>query len=242
MNKTHEHLMQIYNRLLDHFGPRHWWPARTQFEVIVGAILTQNVSWKNVEKAIQNLDRLGLLDPHRLLAAPLEVIEEAVLPTRYYRQKAKRLRGFCEFLVREYQGELAELFSLDIKELRERLLALKGIGKETADSIILYAAEKPIFVVDAYTKRIFYRLGLLPEDAGYDRVQEFFMNHLPPETGLYNEYHALIDALGNTLCASRKPRCTECPLEDICGFHSETSRCISEGEADGKVSVADTRQ
>ncbi len=242
MNRTKERLMQIYNRLLNHFGPRHWWPARTEFEVIVGAILTQNVSWKNVEKAIHNLDRLGLLDPHRLLAAPLEVIAEAVLPTRYYRQKAERLRGFCEFLVREYQGELAGLFSLDIKELRERLLALKGIGKETADSIILYAAGKPIFVVDAYTKRIFYRLGLLPEDAGYDRVQEFFMKHLPPETGLYNEYHALIDALGNTLCASRKPRGTECPLTDICGFCSEISRSGSERETDGKVSVADTRQ
>ncbi|NLW45301.1 MAG: endonuclease III domain-containing protein [Syntrophomonadaceae bacterium] len=242
MSKTRERLMQIYNRLLDHFGPRHWWPARTQFEVIVGAILTQNVSWKNVEKAIQNLDRLGLLDPHRLLAASPEVIAEAVLPTRYYNQKAERLRGFCEFLVREYQGELSRLFSLDIKELRERLLALKGIGKETADSIILYAAEKPIFVVDAYTKRIFCRLGLLPEDAGYDQVQEFFMKHLPPETELYNEYHALIDALGNTLCASRKPRCTECPLADICGFCGETSRFGSESEADEKVSVADTRQ
>lgn len=242
MSRTQERLMQIYNRLLDHFGPRHWWPARTEFEVIVGAILTQNVSWKNVEKAICNLDRLGLLDPHRLLAAPLEVIAEAVLPTRYYRQKAERLRGFCEFLLREYQGELTELFSLDITELRERLLALKGIGKETADSIILYAAGKPIFVVDAYTKRIFYRLGLIPEDANYDRVQEFFMKHLPPETGLYNEYHALIDALGNALCANRKPRCTVCPLADICDFCSDISKSGNESEADGNVPRPDIRQ
>ncbi|MGE5543346.1 MAG: endonuclease III domain-containing protein [Bacillota bacterium] len=223
MDKLQARLMQIYNLLLEYFGPRHWWPAKTDFEVIVGAILTQNVAWKNVEKAIQNLENHGLLDPHLLIKAPVEVVEEAVRPTRYYRQKAARLRGFCGYLVREYQGELERLFTLDIKELRAELLTLKGIGKETADSIILYAARKPVFVVDAYTRRIFNRLGLLPEDAGYDQMQDFFMRHLPPDTGLYNEYHALIDGLGNTICFNKRPRCEECSLAGICDYPTEVS-------------------
>lgn len=216
-------LIEIYNRLLGHFGSRHWWPAKTDFEVIVGAILTQNVAWRNVEKAILNLEAQGLLDPQQLVDAPLELVEEAVRPTRYYRQKAQRLHGFCEFLIREYQGDLGKLFSLEIEELRAELLALKGIGQETADSIILYAARKPIFVVDAYTRRIFYRLGLLPEDAAYDEMQDLFMRHLPPDTKLYNEYHALIDGLGNNLCANKKPGCEECPLVEICVYHKNES-------------------
>lgn len=223
MNEIQVRLIEIFNLLLSYFGPRHWWPARTEFEVIVGAILTQNVAWKNVEKAIRNLESYGLLDPQLLAKAPLELVEETVRPTRYYRQKAKRLRGFCEFLIEEHQGELSGLFAMEISELRTRLLALKGIGKETADSIILYAARKPIFVVDAYTRRIFHRLGLLPEDAGYDEMQDFFMQHLSPDTGLYNEYHALIDGLGNTLCSNKKPRCDECPLAEICVYYNTVS-------------------
>lgn len=218
MSKMQTRLMHIYNLLLEFFGPRHWWPAKSDFEVIVGAILTQNVAWKNVEKAIQNLENHGLLDPHLLINAPVELVEEAIRPTRYYHQKAARLRGFCEYLTREHQGELAGLLALDAKDLRAELLALKGIGKETADSIILYAARKPVFVVDAYTRRIFYRLGLLPEDAGYDEMQDLFMKHLPPDTSLYNEYHALIDGLGNRMCFNKRPRCEECPLAEKCVY------------------------
>lgn len=228
MNTLQARLMQIYNLLLGYFGPRHWWPAKTDFEVIIGAILTQNVAWKNVEKAIRNLEIHGLLDPYLLVNAPVELVEEAVRPTRYYRQKAERLRGFCEYLARIHQGELERLFALDIKELRAELLSLKGIGKETADSIILYAARKPVFVVDAYTRRVFYRLGLLPEDASYDQMQDFFMRHLPPDTSLYNEYHALIDGLGNRICFNKKPGCEVCPLAGICVYQTTISASKNE--------------
>lgn len=208
--------------LLGHFGPRNWWPAKTDFEVIVGAILTQSVSWKNVEKAMVNLERDGLLDPESIISAPMELVEEAVIPTRYYRQKAERLRIFCQYLMREHRGELSSLFSIEIGELRSELLALKGIGKETADSIILYAARKPIFVVDAYTRRIFNRLGMFREDISYDEMQDFFMTHLPEDLYLYNEYHALIDGLGNSRCSNKRPKCEGCPLAEMCRFGSST--------------------
>lgn len=213
-------LMQIFQLLLGHFGPRRWWPAQDDFEVIVGAILTQSVSWKNVEKAIANLRALGLLHPLALTEATPEVLEEAVRPTRYYRQKAERLRVFCHYLRDRHNGDLSSLFSLETQDLRAELLALKGIGQETADSIILYAARKPIFVVDAYTRRIFHRLQIFPADISYDDMQGFFMRNLPPDLYLYNEFHALIDGLGNTRCSNRKPRCEGCPLLELCGFPS----------------------
>jgi endonuclease-3 related protein len=217
--------MVIYHSLLDFFGPRHWWPAETRFEIIVGAILTQSVSWRNVVQAINNLKTLSLLDPFKIVQAPAEVLEQAVRPTRYYRQKAERLRNFCLFLIENYQGDLSRAFQQDLWEMRERLLALKGIGQETADSILLYAGEMPIFVVDAYTRRIFSRLGIFPADAGYEEMQRFFMAHLPPDTALYNEYHALIDGLGNNFCSNNRPACGECPLRDMCaGGTIEESR------------------
>lgn len=214
--KTTALLMQIYQAMFDKLGPRNWWPAETPFEVIIGAILTQSVSWGNVEKAIENLKKQGLLNPHQLVLADDEVLEEAVRPTRYYKQKALRLKAFCTMLVEEYGGDLDLLFALDLPVLRRRLLQIKGIGPETADSIILYAAEKPIFVVDAYTRRIFSRLGIFPEDIDYQSMQDFFMKHLPPDVELYNEYHALIDGVGNRYCAAQKPKCGECPLHELC--------------------------
>lgn len=213
--------MEIYSLLLDYYGPRHWWPAETAFEVVIGAILTQSVAWKNVEKAIANLKSLNLMDPFRLVDAPVEVVEEAVRPTRYFTQKAERLRIFCRVMVEEHGGELERMLDGEVQELRGRLLGLKGIGPETADSIILYAAEKPIFVVDAYTRRIFSRLGYFPEDVDYQTMQEFFMSRLKPDVPLYNEYHALIDALGNRLCSNRKPGCAACPLNAICHYKPE---------------------
>lgn len=216
MKKNRQKLMEIYERLLDQFGPRHWWPADTPFEVVVGAILTQSVSWSNVVKAINNLKSAELLDAYAIIHAPIEVIEEAVRPTRYYRQKAERLRTFCSTLMEESGGDLDKFFQPELADLRTKLLSMKGIGKETADSIILYAAEKPIFVVDAYTRRIFSRLGFFTEDVSYDEMQHFFMRHLEPVVPLYNEYHALIDRLGNQLCSNNKPKCTECPLQGMC--------------------------
>ncbi len=210
--------MNLFNLLLDHFGSQHWWPAKNEFEVIIGAILTQSVSWKNVEKAILNLESHDLLEPQALLNAPVELVQEAIRPTRYYRQKTERLRNFCQFLIEEHSGNLTSLFSLEMWELRTRLLALKGIGKETADSIILYAAEKPIFVVDAYTRRVFNRLGMFDEDISYDEMQSIFMTNLPGDPHLYNEYHALIVALGNMRCFNKRPRCDGCPLGEICCF------------------------
>ncbi|NLV15878.1 MAG: endonuclease III domain-containing protein [Syntrophomonadaceae bacterium] len=209
-------LLKIFNKLLDYYGPRHWWPAKTNFEIIVGAILTQSVSWKNVEKAIGNLQDKGLLNPLSIVECSTEILEEAVRPTRYYRQKAQRLRTFSYFLLESYKGELGRLFSLDAEVLREQLLGIKGIGPETADSIILYGAGHPVFVVDAYTRRIFNRLGFFKEDVTYDEMQNFFMSNLPHDTYLFNEYHALIVAQGNLCCSNLKPRCGECPLLEMC--------------------------
>lgn len=209
-------LMEIYERLYDHFGPRHWWPADTPFEVIVGAILTQNVSWRSAAAAIANIKEAGLLSPEGLLSCPQEELAALVRPARYHNQKAKKLQSFCRVVVEEFGGELEAFLALEMKELRKRLLAVYGIGPETADAIILYAAEKPIFVIDAYTGRIFSRLGFFSEKAGYEEMQRFFMTHLPPDVRLYNEYHALIDALGHHTCCKSQPRCGECPLEYRC--------------------------
>lgn len=209
-------LMEIYERLYDHFGPRHWWPADTPFEVIVGAILTQNVSWRSAAAAIANIKEAGLLSPEGLLSCSQEELAALVRPARYHNQKAKKLQSFCRVVVEEFGGELEAFLALEMKELRKRLLAVYGIGPETADAIILYAAEKPIFVIDAYTGRIFSRLGFFSEKAGYEEMQRFFMTHLPPDVRLYNEYHALIDALGHHTCCKSQPRCGECPLEYRC--------------------------
>ncbi|MBO8126246.1 MAG: endonuclease III domain-containing protein [Firmicutes bacterium] len=204
--------------LYQHFGPRNWWPGETSFEVVVGAILTQSVAWRNVEKAIANLKGQGLLDPLALLAAPDEQIEEAVRPTRYYRMKTKKLKAFCRHLVEEYDGDLAKMFAKPWPKLREELLGVWGLGPETVDSILLYAGEKPTFVVDAYTKRIWARLGVHPEDIDYEELRAYFMDRLPEDVALYNEFHALIDGVGNRYCKAKNPKCGDCPLAAICCF------------------------
>ncbi|MGE5404164.1 MAG: endonuclease III domain-containing protein [Candidatus Saccharibacteria bacterium] len=217
MRKTRERLMEIYDLMFTHFGPRHWWPGETPFEVIVGAILTQSVSWANVEKAIKNLKDLDILDPHGILDAPDEVLENAVRSTRYYKQKAVKLRSFCRVLTDEFDGDLGKMFALNLNQLRDKLLSIKGVGPETADSIILYAAEKPIFVVDAYTRRIFSRLGFFSENISYEDMQAFFMKHLQPDVQFYNEYHAQIDGIGHFFCSNTRAKCSECPLSEKCG-------------------------
>lgn len=209
-------LLDIYQKIYDHLGPRGWWPADTPFEVCVGAILTQNVAWRNVVKAIDALREEGLLEARLLYLAPEEKVAGLIRPTRYYNQKARRLKDFCSLVVNGYNGDLERLLALPAGDLRRILLGLKGIGRETADSILLYAAQKPVFVVDAYTARIFGRLGIIPPGWGYDRLQSFFTGNLPERVDLFNEYHALIDGIGNRYCSGSSPRCGECPLGEIC--------------------------
>ncbi len=209
-------LQQIYARLSAHFGPQHWWPGDGAFEVIVGAILTQNTAWTNVEKAMVNLKRDRLLTPTALRQARTEQIARRVRPSGYYHLKARKLKVFVLHLFEKHRGRLAHLFAQDTASLRAELLDVYGIGPETADSIILYAANQPIFVVDAYTRRIAARLGLARADASYDELQQLFMAHLPPDTAMFNEYHALLVALGKHFCLKSLPRCAECPLCALC--------------------------
>lgn len=211
-------LMEIYQRLLAHFGHRHWWPADTPFEMIVGAILTQNVTWRSAAAAISNLKETGLLSVEGLLGAREDDLAALLRPARYHYQKALKLKAFCRVIAEEYQGDLSAFLSQDLQTLRRRLLNIYGIGPETADAIILYAAEKPIFVIDVYTHRIFFRLGYFGEKAKYREMQEFFMKYLPPDVSLYNDYHAQIDALGHNICLKTRPRCEECPLFELCGW------------------------
>ena len=211
-----EKLYGIYSRLYEHFGAQHWWPGDGAFEVIVGAILTQNTAWSNVEKAMANLKRARLLTPARLHWTPAARLARLIRSSGYFNLKAKKLKAFTRYLFTGHRGRLARLFHLDMMMLREHLLAVYGIGPETADSIILYAARQPIFVVDAYTRRISARLGLSHTKASYDELQRMFMEHLPHDVPLFNEYHALLVALGKNYCTKRAPRCTECPLRDVC--------------------------
>ncbi len=211
---TQEKLLEIYHRLLTHYGPQHWWPADGPFEVIVGAILTQSAAWGNVEKAIANIKKAAALSPAALRLIPSSDLAQLIYPCGYYNAKAWKLKAFVQVLGEEYSDDLEALFSLDIQQLREELLSIYGIGEETADSIILYAAGKPIFVVDAYTRRILRRLGLGPASESYAAFQTLFMDHLPHEACLFNEYHALFVRLGKEVC-KRKPLCP-CCLSALC--------------------------
>lgn len=208
-------ILAIYERLLERFGPRNWWPADSPFEVMVGAILTQNTAWTNVEKAIANLKRARVLSPRALADLPRERLAELIRPSGYFNQKAARLQDFARFFqAPPFRAAVKRMKAMETGELRERLLAQKGIGPETADSILLYALAKPVFVVDAYTRRAFHRLGYLPAKAGYAETQEFFTRHLPADLDLYNDFHAQVVALGNGFCRSR-PRCEDCPLKPL---------------------------
>ena len=213
-------LLEIYHRLLTHFGPRHWWPAKTPFEVVIGDILTQAVAWRNVEKAIAALEKAGLLTPEALYRCPTEQLAAMIHATLYYREKTKKIKAFLAYLFQNHTGDLEQMFRLPPDRLRRELLNIYGIGEETADSILLYAGGFPFFVVDSYTKRILFRLGLLPEKASYRMVQDYFQARLPKDSQLYNEYHAQLDALGQYVCKTR-PLCSECPLLDLCAYARE---------------------
>lgn len=214
----------IYQRLFAAFGPRYWWPAAAvpaparaePFEMIAGAILVQNVAWANAEKALLALHAAGLLDLRTLHRTPVEAIEPLIRPAGYYRQKTKRLKDFAAYVTERYAGDLAALLSQPLPHLREELLALPGIGPETADCILCYAAGKPVMAMDAYTRRIFGCVGLFDPAVTYADMQAFFHAFVPEETALRGEYHALIDALGNRICRKRSPLCGECPLASLC--------------------------
>ncbi len=210
-------LMKIYRRLFKYYGPRHWWPAETPFEMVIGAILTQNTNWKNVEKAITNLRNAKALTPAAIGALPRTELEELIRPSGFFRQKAERVQLFSHYLRYNYRGGLAEMLRQPLAALRGELLARKGIGPETADSILLYAGGHLSFVVDAYTRRLFTRLGLLKGDENYLQIRNFFMQRLPEELRLYNEYHALIVIQCKEYCR-KKPTCSGCPLADECRY------------------------
>lgn len=198
-----------------HYGPLHWWPGETHFEVMVGAVLTQNTAWTNVEKAIANLKRHRLLNPKKLYRLPPAKLAKLIKPAGYFNVKTKRLRNFLKFLLEECGGDISQLKRQSLPLLREKLLAVNGIGPETADSILLYALDKPIFVIDAYTKRILSRHNLAKKDSNYTDLQMFFMSHLKPETTYYNEYHAQLVNIGKDFCRNRKPLCEQCPLNGL---------------------------
>ena len=207
-------LLKIYNQLYNHFGPQHWWPADSPFEVMVGAILTQSTNWGNVEKAIANLKKAKLLNPRTIFDIRNSTLENSIRPSGYYKQKAKKLKAFVRFFIQEYQGSIKKMQAGKLSELRQELLAVHGIGPETADSILLYALDKPSFVVDAYTRRIGQRLRLFKFD-DYHKIKDFFEENLPKRVKLYNEYHALLVALGKYYCRPR-PKCEMCPLKHLC--------------------------
>ncbi len=205
-------LLNMYGSMLKALGPSSWWPGETPFEVAVGAILTQNTNWQNVEKAIANLRRAKVLAPQKLYRLSEESLAELIRPAGFFRLKAGRLKHFLEFLKDECGFELSALASQDLETLRPKLLDVKGIGPETADSILLYALNMPSFVVDAYTGRVLSRHALIPEDAPYEEIRSFFMDVLNPDTNLYNEYHALLVRVGKNWCKKKKPLCGPCPL------------------------------
>jgi len=206
-----EPLKKIYQILFDHFGPQGWWPGETELEIIIGAILTQNTSWKNVEKAIKNLKEKNLLEIKKLSRIRKDTLAQLIRPAGYFNIKSERIKEIVKFLVKRYNGNLSALKRKEGDVLRRELLSVKGIGKETADSILLYALKKPFFVVDAYTKRILLRHNLITKDATYDEIQNFFHKNLPREEKVYNEFHALLVRLGKTYCR-KKPNCSNCPL------------------------------
>ncbi len=209
-----ELLMDIYQKLFDTYGSQHWWPGDSPFEVMVGAILTQNTNWQNVEKALRNIKDADLLEPMALFKNRVK-IPELIKPSGFYRLKTERLIAFLKYYIEKYQGEIENLKHKKTEDLRGELLAISGIGPETADSILLYALNRPVFVVDTYTRRVLSRHKMIGNNANYDEIQKFFHDNLPDNTQLYNEYHALIVRLGKHRCKKNEPDCHSCPLYSI---------------------------
>jgi endonuclease III related protein len=211
---TKEQLLRIYHTLYDTYGPQRWWPGESQFEIMIGAILTQNTSWTNVEKAIANLRSADALSPERLHAMAPEELAQLIRPAGYYKLKTKRLKNFLDWLMTQSDGNLERVSQWPLSSLREALLSISGIGPETADSILLYAFTKPVFVVDTYTARLAVRHGLIEQPFDYHQLQDLFQSNLPEDIQLYNEYHALIVQIGKHFCKP-KAKCDACPLNAL---------------------------
>jgi endonuclease III related protein len=211
----HTSVRKYYDVLFAAHGPQHWWPGRTAFEIIVGAILTQNTSWSNVEIALRNLRREKLLTPRAIAQVPLARLAPLIRSSGYFRQKAKKLKCFVGFVQSEYGGSLRRMFRAPTGAVREKLLAVHGIGPETADAILLYAGKHPVFVVDAYTRRMLERHRLAAPTQSYAEIRQLFERSLPSDAALYNEFHALIVRNGKEYCRTSNPRCSECPLHSL---------------------------
>jgi endonuclease-3 related protein len=203
---------EYFDTLFKTYGPQRWWPGRSRFEVIVGAVLTQNTSWTNVERAIRNLRAGHLLSPQALRLASSARVARLIRPSGYFRQKTKTLKAFGTFLHREYRGSLNRMFAAPTTQLRSQLLAVRGIGPETADSILLYAGKHPVFVIDAYTRRILERHHLAHTGNSYEELRQLLESSLPTNHQLFNEFHALIVHVGKNFCRPKDPRCSQCPL------------------------------
>lgn len=207
-------IRKIYDLLYEHFGPQHWWPGDSPFEIMVGAILTQNTNWDNVEKAINNLRQQQLLNPQSIYEHPSEKLAELIRPAGYFNIKTKRLKNFINWFIEDYQGQIENLEIVNTSVLREELLAVNGIGAETADSILLYALNRPVFVIDTYTARVAVRHQLIEYEISYQSLQELFQSALSEDVQLFNEYHALLVRLGKDYCKP-KPKCEKCPLNEL---------------------------
>lgn len=216
-------LVDVYQRLLDRYGPQDWWPADTPLEMMVGAILTQSAAWGNVEKAITSIKARGLLSSAMLRQISTEELAWLIRPSGYYNVKARKIKAFIGWLGEYYHDDLDMLFALDLPTLRHELLSVYGVGEETADSMILYAGHKPIFVIDAYTRRIISRVGLAPAHNSYAAFQSLFMEKLPHEEALFNEYHALLVCHGKSACR-KVPVCRDCCLISFCAFPELSNR------------------
>jgi endonuclease-3 related protein len=206
--------LTTFQLLHERLGPQHWWPGQSPFEVMVGAVLVQNTAWKNVERAIANLREAGALDPRAIHRLPQPELEELIRPAGYFRVKARRLRNLVDYVVERYDGSLDAMCEVDAGQLREELLGVHGVGPETADSILLYALEKPVMVVDAYTHRIWARHGWIDYDVDYHQLQDRLTGDLPADAAVFNELHALIVSVGHHWC-KRTPKCGECPLQEL---------------------------
>ena len=211
---TRSDLMEMYQQLLSAYGPQHWWPGQTPFEVMVGAVLTQNTNWSNVEKAIANLRERDLLSPEGIHHLEAEELAPVIRPAGYFRVKAGRLKNLMGWLFERYDGDLERMFATPLRQLRQSILSVNGIGPETADSILLYAGNLPTFVVDTYTYRVLVRHRLIESEADYERMKGLFEESLDEDVALYNEFHALLVRVGKRHCRPR-PRCENCPLEDL---------------------------
>ena len=208
-------LKRYYVHLLEQLGPQGWWPGRTRLEIILGAILTQNTTWTNAARALRQLRKRGLLTLARLREVSLTELQACIRPAGFFRQKARTIRTFIEWLSAEYGGSLRAMFARSAAGLRVELLRLPGLGPETVDAILLYAGHQPFFVADGYARRILARHELVPAAISYAALQQFMHQELPAEPALFNEFHALLVAVGKRWCKRRQPRCNECLLQEF---------------------------